>query len=190
MERSSRDRLSVDLRGLKAPLLARAQAQRLTPSAFIRGMLAAQLGPPQDAASHPTSTSPTRVRASRVRLSLRMGAAEARRIHEGARRSGVSVGDYLSGLAAGVPVFTDGGTRQAHVGALMASTAELATLSRHLHRLATLLASGNVEAARPYRAMLASLNADVRRHLALASTVLADLQPRRGTAQPADVWAR
>lgn len=189
MERSSRDRLSVDLRGLKAPLLARALAQHQTPSAFVRGMLAAQLGRPQAAATHPVSAGPIRARRGRVRLSMRMGADEARLIHEGATRSGVSVGDYLSGLAAGVPVFTDGGTRQAHIGALTAATAELATLGRHLHRLATLLAAGDVEAARPYRAMLASLNADVRRHLTLASTVLADLQPRRSTARRADVSA-
>jgi hypothetical protein len=64
----------------------------------------------------------------------------------------------------------------------MASSAELATLSRNIHRLTALLRQANVEPARPYREMLDTLAGDVRRHLELAARALADLQPRGGNA--------
>lgn len=72
-----------------------------------------------------------------------------------------------------------GGDRAEHIATLMASCAELSTLSRNIHRLTALLRQANVEPARPYREMLDTLAGDVRRHLELAARVLADLQPQR-----------
>ena len=69
--------------------------------------------------------------------------------------------------------------RAEHIATLMASCAELSTLSRNVHRLTALLRQANVEPARPYREMLDTLAGDVRRHLELAAHVLADLQPQR-----------
>ena len=46
MTTSSRDRISVDLQGLKASLCERAQATGILPSAFIREALADALGQP------------------------------------------------------------------------------------------------------------------------------------------------
>jgi hypothetical protein len=70
------------------------------------------------------------------------------------------------------------------LAALIASSAELSTLSRKIHRLTALLRQANVEPARRYREMLDTLAGDVRGHLTLAASVLADLRPRVQRAEP------
>ena len=52
MAPSTRDRISVDLRGLRAVLFARARERGLTPSDLVRGLLSEALGA---AAQRPTS---------------------------------------------------------------------------------------------------------------------------------------
>lgn len=106
-----------------------------------------------------------------------MTADEASQLVVGARAAGLSRGAYLAGLVANVPVLSDGGGRAEHIAALRVSSAELATLSRNIHRLTVLLRQANVEPARAYREMLDSLAGDVRRHLELAARALADMQP-------------
>jgi len=84
-----------------------------------------------------------------------------------------------------VPALSGGASRTEYLAALIASNAELSTLSRNIHRLTALLRQANVEPARPYREMLDTLAADVRGHLALAAGVLSDLQPRSRGADTA-----
>jgi hypothetical protein len=177
MNTTAHDFVTVDMRGLKAALVARAQAERVSVSVLVRGAVARDLGRaaedlPSEAASNATS----------VKLSIRMTAEEARQLAAGARAAGLSRGAYLAGLITNVPVLTAGGGRPEHIAALIASSAELSTLIRNIHRLTTLLRQGDVEPARPYRAMLDTLAGDVRGHLTLAARVLADLQPRRQAA--------
>ena len=62
-----------------------------------------------------------------------------------------------------------GGGRAEHIATLMASSAELSTLSRNIHRLTALLRQTNVEPARPYGEMLETLAGGVRRQLELAA---------------------
>jgi hypothetical protein len=178
MEPSSRDRISVDLHGLKAALFERAQALGVSPSGLVRATLAEALGRPL----HVTTEYPSRRQAShggdRVRVSLRMTRERAAVTIQAARRSGLSPGDYVADLVAGVPALASGATRADHLAALMASTVELSTLSRHLHHLITWLRQGDCRPAQDYRPMLTALATDVRAHLALASRVLADLRPR------------
>lgn len=59
--------------------------------------------------------------------------------------------------------------------ALSVSSAELALLSRDINHLTQLLRQGSVEAARMYSTRHDALDGDVRRHLALAAAVLAEL---------------
>jgi hypothetical protein len=185
MNTTSHDFVTVDMRGLKAALVARAQAERVSVSVLVRGAVARDLGlavecEPQRADMTGGGTS----RAVSVKLSIRMTAAEAQQVAAGARAAGMSRGAYLAGLTANVPVLAAGGSRAEHIAALMASSAELATLSRNIHRLTALLRQANVEPARPYREMLDTLAGDLRRHLELAACALADLQPRGGNAPP------
>jgi hypothetical protein len=179
MAPSSRDRISVDLGGLKAALCDRAQALGASPSALVRTTLVEALGKSQGASVDTPMAMPSLRRRERVRVCLRMSREQASATMEAARRAGMNPGDFVGGLVANVPVLQSGRHRSEHVGELTASSAELATLSRNVHRLTALLQQAGVETARPYRQMLETLERDVRRHLELAARVLADLQPRR-----------
>jgi hypothetical protein len=180
MNTTAHDFVTVDMRGLKAALVARAQAERVSVSVLVRGAVAHDLGlsvecEPQQVRG-PSGVGPS---ASTVKLSIRMTMEEAHQLAAGARAAGLSRGAYLAGLVANVPVLSAGRGRGEHIAALMDSSAELATLSRNIHRLTALLRQANVEPARPYREMLDMVAGDVRRHLELAARTLANLQPRR-----------
>jgi hypothetical protein len=177
MAPSSRDRISVDLHGLKAALLARAQAQGVSPSVLVRSLVAESMGRNLDPAVQPQSGHQPPPRADRARLCLRMSRAEAADVLSAARRAGMCPGSFVAGLVAGVPAIQSGRGRGDHVAALIASNAELASLSRNIHHLSSLLRVGDVEPARVYRGMLDTMGADIRRHLELASHTLAELRP-------------
>jgi hypothetical protein len=185
MNTHSPDFVTVDMRDLKAALVARAQAQRVSVSVLVRAAVARDLGL-ADAVEPREAVTPgaTASRVAMVKLSIRLTAAEAEQLVAGARAAGLSRGAYLAGLVAGVPVLSGGAHRADHLTALIASSAELSTLTRNLHHLTTLLRQGAVQPAQVYRAMLDTLADDVRGHLRLASSLLADLQPRRRRADP------
>ena len=186
MNTPTHDFVTVEMRGLKAALVARAQAQRVSVSELVRSAVARDLGfsvveggPQSVEVPHGLG------HAASVKLSIRMTAEEAAQLAAGARAAGLSRGAYLAGLVAHVPVLAGGASRVEHIAVLSESTAELATLSRNLHLLSTLLRRGEDEASRPQRLMLDTLARDVRQHLDLASSALADLQPHRpATAEP------
>jgi hypothetical protein len=183
MNTPTHDFVTVEMRGLKAALVARAQAQQVSVSELVRGAVARDLGlsgesePQRDEVPIRTD-----VEAASIKLSVRMTVEEARQFAAGARTAGLSRGAYLAGLVAGIPVLSAGVARAGHLAALTMSTAELATLSRNLYQFSTLLRRGEAELPQPYRSMLDTLARDVRQHLDLASIALADLQPRRLTS--------
>ena len=182
MAPSSRDRISVDLRGLRPALLAQARVRGVTPSDLVRGVLAEAFGDvdsDQRALGFATHRSAP---SGRVRLSLRLTAEQARAITLAAKAAGLSAGDFVAGLVAGVPVLSGGASRTDHLAALIASSAELSTLSRNIHHLTSLLRQGQYRPAQEYRPMLDTLADDVHGHLALAAGVLADLRPRSRNA--------
>jgi hypothetical protein len=182
MNHPAHDFVTVDMRGLKAALLARARADRVTVSVLVRGAVARHLGLAVGSEPCPVPASGAASAAAAIKLSIRLSAAEAQSLAAGARAAGLSRGAYLAGLIADVPVLSAGGRRPDHLAALIASSAEVSTLSRSLHHLTVLLRQGDVPAARPYREMLDTLASDVRAHLALAANVLAELRPRQGGA--------
>jgi hypothetical protein len=184
MNTTAHDFVTVDMRGLKAGLVARAQAERVSVSVLVRGAVARDLGLAADGeASRMDALTAAPASAPSVKLSIRMTTEEARQLATGARAAGLSRGAYLAGLIANVPVRSAGGGRAEHIATLMASCAEVSTLSRNLHRLTALLRQANVEPARPYREMLDTLAGDVRRHLELAARLLAELQPQGRSAR-------
>jgi hypothetical protein len=176
MAPSSRDRISVDLRGLKVALIERSRAAGLTPSALVRDALIVSLGSSADVArSASTRGDPT----DQVRLSLRMSREQAHQTMTSARSAGLAPGAYIAGLVAGILAL--GATRSIpdHLATLTATNAELATLSRNLHHLATLLRQGEFLVAQEYQPMLDTLARDVHAHLDVATRALRDLQPAR-----------
>lgn len=186
MNTPTHDFVTVEMRGLKAALVARAQAQRVSVSELVRSAVARDLGLSVVEGEPQSVEVPHSVGyAASVKLSIRMTAEEAAKFAAGARAAGLSRCAYLAGLVAHVPVLTGGASRVEHIAVLSESTAELATFSRNLHLLSTQLRRGEDESTRPQRLMLDTLARDVRQHLDLASSALADLQPRRpATAEP------
>lgn len=180
MAPSARDRISVDLHGLKAALVARAAAERVDVSVMVRRAIERELG--VDAATSEPAGEPRSARAASatVKLSIRLTSAEAEQLAAGAARACLSRNAYVAGLLAEVPLLTSGSAaRPDLLAALSASCAELSTLTRNLHHLTTLLRQGQVRAAMEYRQMLDTLGGDVREHLAMAAGLLAELRPAR-----------
>ena len=184
MAPSSRERISVDLQGLKLALCERAHAAGVLPSEVVRKALADSLGQPAASGVLRSPYARHGQGAARVRLSLRMTRAQAAAVIESAHRAGMSPGDYVANLVAGVPVLAGGGRRAEHVAALIASSAEMSSLSRNVYHLTSLLREGSSRAAQEYRKMLDTLANDVREHLRLASAVLAELRPRGASGTP------
>ena len=180
MAPSSRDRLSVDLHGLKAALFERARLAGTSPSGWVRATLADALGGP---AGSVDGTRPPRLPtrdASRVRLTLRMSHDDASAVLAAARLAGQAPGDFVANLLAMHPAPMPATERAETIGALIASCAELSTFSRNLSHLVSLLRQGAFRPAEEYRPMLATLGTDVREHLDHFTRVMAELQPRRG----------
>ena len=176
--------VTVDMRGLKSALMARAQAQRVSVSVLVRAAVERELGI-VDASTEPEGATRTAATAgSIVKLSIRLTSGEAEQLDAGARRAGLSRGAFLAGLLANVPSLTgDSASRVDCLAALTASSAELSTLSRDIHRLTALLRQSEVGPAQQYRRMLDTVGDDVRAHLRLAAVVLADLRPARPSAK-------
>ena len=180
MTSSPHDFVTVDMRGLKAALVARAQAERVSVSVVVRRAVERELAP-IDALREPACAGqPVSLAGSTVKLSLRLTSAEAEQLDAGARHAGLARGAYIAGLLARIPSLADGSaSRPDRLAALNASCAELSTLSRNLHHLTSLLRQGQVRAAMEYRGMLDTLGVDVRGHLAMAAGLLAELRPAR-----------
>lgn len=178
MAPSSRDRISVDLHGLKAAVVARAEAPGVSPSVLVRSLLAEALGRPVNPSAHGQGFGHALRHGGRARLCLRMSRAEASDVLNAARRAGMCPGAFVADLVAGVPVVLSGRGPNEHLAALIASSAELSTLSRNIHHLTSLLRAGEVAPALVYRGMLDTISGDIRRHLLLASSALAKLRPR------------
>jgi hypothetical protein len=184
MNTPSHDFVTVEMRGLKAALVARAQAQRVSVSVLVRAAVERELGL-VDASSEPEGAMRTAATAGPiVKRSIRLTSGEAEQLDSGARRAGLSRGAFLAGLLANIPSLTgDSASRVDCLAALTASSAELSTLSRDIHRLTALLRQGTVGPAQHYRRLLDTLGDDVRAHLSLAAGVLADLRPARPSAK-------
>ena len=172
----SREYFTVDLRGLRAPLAARADRDAMTESDVLRSALVLALGKDIGAAAPPMvgqgANDPLR---SQVKLSVRLLPAAAIRLRANACAAGLSRGAYLTRLIDGAPAVLSSTDRAALCKALNNSSAELAVMSRDINQLTQLLKRGSVEAARAYAKRHDTLDADVRAHLARAAAVLAEL---------------
>jgi hypothetical protein len=178
---SRRELLTVDLRGMKAPLFATARSRGVSPSEFVRTTLTEAIDAPASLIVTRGSILPRGE--ARVRLSLRMSRADALATVAAARVAGMAPGAYVAGLVAGIPALTEGRSNQAHLAALIASNAEMTTLRRHLGRLNRLLREQPLGAGEECRAAVDRLVHGVHGHLEAASALLADLRPRaRGVA--------
>ena len=181
---SGRDRISVDLRGIRAAVAARAAARGMTVSELVREVLAREACGDNDA---PTASARI-AKASRglVRVALRMSNAQAVALKSAAQAAALSAGDYVSALVSDASAGASRGPRGDCAAALVASCSVLTVLARDLRHLAQLLGQGQVLAAQQYRRWLDDVEAEVRAHLRLASEVLGDLDALRAYRRSSD----
>ncbi|MEO6745820.1 MAG: hypothetical protein ABIN08_15175 [Caldimonas sp.] len=180
MPAATRECFTVDLRGLRAALAARAARDNLTESDVLRCALAKALGtdvallpePPDDCTAAHFCAPP-------LKLSARLVRPAAIRLDQSARAAGLSRGAYLERLIRGAPPVASSADRAALFTALNKSSEELAVMSRDINHLTQLLRQGSVQAAKAYAVRHETLDRDVRSHLALAAAVLADLSAMR-----------
>lgn len=180
MGRSSRDRVTIDLRGMRERLQALATARAMTPAALVRKALAASLdGAPSngDIAGDDTATEGG---GQVVKVTLRLSVAHAVLLASRARVADVSQGMYVAGLIDGTPAQPRAPDHTQAIAALMASTDRLAALSADLNAFMRLVGRIPGSKLEPYRASIWSLPDDVREHLASAAALVATLRaPRR-----------
>ena len=188
----AREYFTVDLRGLRRALKARAARDGLTESDVLRSTLAAALGESDVASPTPVIGPRERRPATRqVKLSVRVSMLVAHRLDLDSRAAGLSRGAYLMRLIDGAPPVIPRAERAAGFAALNASASEVALLSRDINHLTHLLRTGSVRAAREYQGRMETLDGDVRKHLALSAAVIAELMSdRKGRAWDRDRTSR
>ena len=133
MNTTAHDFVTVDMRGLKAALVARAQAERVSVSVLVRGAVARDLGlseaaEPGEPTLRQALGSPASSCRSVSRLRKPHGSLRSARCRPVARRLPRRPGGR-------VPVLSSGASRAEHLATLIASSAELSTLSRNLRHL-------------------------------------------------------
>jgi hypothetical protein len=174
-----RDRVTVDLRGI-ADVVRRAAAGRgQTLAAFARAALIAQMGTVPGATvglPAPTALAPSLAIRNRpaqaVKLTLRLPEADAQRLVDLARESGLSYGDVMARLVSGAALPEASHEREADRAALLASTDQIAAIAADLRLFLRLLSKSDAKGMQPFRDRIHRLDADVYRHLELASTFI------------------
>lgn len=174
-----RDRVTIDLRGIRPQLQAQAAKRQMTAAAFVRRAVTAMLdaAPCDEGGSGPIdSASGTQV----VKVTLRLPPAHAVLLASRARVADLSQGMYVARLIDGTPAQPRAPDHTRAVAALMASTDRLAVLSADLNAFMRLLGRTPRSELESYRASIRSLAGDVRVHLASAAALVAALRATRG----------
>jgi hypothetical protein len=185
MGHHTRDRVTLELRGLRERLQALAASRQMTTSALVRKTLRALLDeePGEGDIRGNVPAIPATAMAIDtpvVKVTLRLPASQARALATRARTAEVSQGAYVAGLINGAPPNPVPPDHAQAVAALQASTDQLAVISTDLNAFLRLLGLRSSSELERYRAGIMSLAEDVRRHLAIAATLVAELRsPRR-----------
>ena len=172
MSADSRDRVTVDLRGLAPAVKMHASARNMTLAAFARAAMVDAL---KQAEVDPFHLSPSGgpEDSQPVKLTLSLPLRQASWLVEHARAAGLSYGTYLASVIDGTPA--PGGLGEA-VRALSASTAQLAALSTDLNDYVRLLSRLNYPEAEQYRQRVVSMFDEVRQHMRLNAALTAEVR--------------
>lgn len=166
---SSRDRVTIDLRGIGDAVRITAATRGMTVAAFARQALRDAVGPEQMEPIARVEVPDAEHRS--VKLTLRLRHADAEAFVQRARTMDLSYGEYLSRLTNGTPLPLPATCREADRAALRVSTDQLAALSADLNDFMRLLRVGSPQVER-YRQRIERVDADIARHLEEASALL------------------
>lgn len=174
-----RNRVTIDLRGIRPQLRTQAARRQMTVAALVRRAVLAMLddSPCDAGGSEPMdSANGTQV----VKVTLRMSVCHAVVLASRARVADVSQGTYVAGLIDGTPVPPRALDHRQAVATLLASTDRIAALGADLNAFMRLLGRAPRSALEPYRASLGALADEVRAHLTSAAALVTALQAARG----------
>jgi len=176
-----RDRVTIDLRGLREPLQTRARVNQMTPAALVRQAVLAYLAP-KSGDQKPDPKPLKYVREEQVvKVTLRLPAGHAALMNYQARIANVSKSIYVAALIEGAPPPRN---HAQAVAALQASTNKLAVISTDLSaylRILHMVKPGASQELDRYQAGMDTLNKDIGRHLNTASALVAELRATRRT---------
>ena len=175
MANPSRDRVTIDLRGIGDAVRAAAACRGMGIAQLVRRAVVMSLDLRATAAVVAGSDGQTPGRAptqATAKLTLRLPQAHADALMLNAGVLGLSYGEYVARLVSGSRLPQPVAERQADRAALLASNDRIATLSTDLVALVTLLRQAKVEQARPYRDRLETADAEIHRHLDRASALI------------------
>jgi hypothetical protein len=179
MATAPRDRITVDLKGAGRRLHERATAHGLTVAAFARRALLLSAQEPLDPAAVQTQRS-----ASCIKVTLRLPAEQARLLADLAGLVDVSQGSYVAELLKGAPPIHASSDLRDAFRALAQSCDLLSTISTDLNSIVRGIQRSGSAAAQLER--INALGVDLRQHLVLASTALAEISPPRASASSKD----
>lgn len=169
------DRINVSLFGLGSALRALAEQRQMSITALIKSVLLPLLGDVSgDATDHADATAADDFGVARV--GVRMTRKHARLWAKRARASGLSQGQYLGALLDGEPPPALHKDHALLILALRNSSDRLAAMSVDLNAFMRLLKQGPVAELQSHQVGLQSLGTEVRAHLVLAATLLAELR--------------
>jgi len=174
MAGASRDRVTIDLRGIGGAVRAADAERGMSVARLARDALVGGLDPSNPVATAQGSDRQTPDR-SIAKLMLRLPRPHAEALILNAGSLGLSYGEYVARLVAGSPLPQPAQERRADRLALLASTDQLAALSSDLNALVALLRQGNVAQAQAYRHRLEGADAEIHHHLDRASALIAGL---------------
>ena len=179
MGKPQRDRVTIDLRGLREPLQTRALMNQMTPAALVRQAVLAYLAP-KSGDQKPDPTPLKHVGEEQVvKVTLRLPAGHAALMNFQARLANVSQSIYVASLIEGAPPPRN---HAQALAALQASTNKLAVISTDLSaylRILHMVKPGASQELDRYQAGIDTLNNDIRRHLDTASALVAELRATR-----------
>lgn len=181
MGKPQRDRVTIDLRGLREPLQTRARVNQMTPAALVRQAVLAYLAP-KSGDQKPDPKPLKYVREEQViKVTLRLPAGHAALMNYQARIANVSKSIYVAALIEGAPPPRN---HAQAVAALQASTNRLAVISTDLSaylRILHMVKPGASQELDRYQAGIDTLSKDIGRHLNTASALVAELRATRRT---------
>ena len=170
MSASGRDRVGVDLRGIGDAVRAAARDRQLTLATFARDAIVQALRSTASPTEPPISIDSSEQQT--VKITLRLKACDADVLVLKSAALGLSYGAFVARLIRGTPLPALAADRSADRASLLKSADRLALVAFDLNGLTRLLGAGMDHAERDRHSMVA-IAADVRRHLDLASKVLA-----------------
>lgn len=182
MRAGSRERLTLDLRGLGPAIRAHAKARNMAVSSFVRLAVAKMLESSGTAVADTFDASPEIPAGPSVKVTLRVSPRIARDMATRARATGLSHGAYVSTLIDAAPVALD---HRGAVRALAASTDRLASTATDLNGFARLLRRGTSLSADHVDAAVGAVVREVRTHLRVAARLVADLKPMANSIREA-----